>query len=54
MAAGKRKENESFKDYRARLVDQQKGANINKAGELLWHPSRGTYTKAKHGQIGSR
>mgnify|MGYP003505581572 CR=1 FL=1 len=54
MAAGQRKDGESFKEYRERLSDQQKQVKDMQAGVLLWQPKQGTYKKAKHGQIGSR
>lgn len=53
MAAGKRKDGESFKEYRARLRDEQKEIKRSRAGVLIWSYIDGTYNCSKHGPIGS-
>jgi hypothetical protein len=55
MAAGKRKESESFAAYRERLTEQAKSIRIDSKGVFIWNAiSQGTYIKTKHGPIGTQ
>lgn len=53
MATAKRKDGESFDDYRLRLKNQSLFDKVQLMGKIIWESTlRGTYIKVKHGPIG--
>lgn len=52
MNPNKRRDGESFKQYRKRLKSEQAVAKHASKGRILWYSSAdGTYVREKHGEL---